>query len=67
MSPNNDQLDSDVDGVGEICDNCPDDPNSGQEDVDGDLLGDACDADADADGLPNGSDNCPLVLRSDGL
>jgi hypothetical protein len=35
--------DSDGDGVGEPCDNCPDDYNPGQEDADGDGVGDACD------------------------
>jgi hypothetical protein len=35
--------DSDGDGFGDACDNCPDDHNPGQEDADGDGLGDACD------------------------
>ena len=34
-------------------DNCDDDPNLDQDNVDGDALGDACDADIDADGMPN--------------
>jgi hypothetical protein len=37
-----DSPDSDQDGAGDICDNCPV-PNPGQEDRDGDGRGDACD------------------------
>lgn len=40
-------------------DNCPDDPNPGQEDSDGDWTGDVCDSDVDGDGILNISDNCP--------
>jgi hypothetical protein len=41
--------DTDADGRGDLCDNCPADSNALQEDVDGDTLGDACDcAPADA-------------------
>ena len=36
-------LDRDYDGVPNLADNCPDDPNPDQEDLDGDLIGDACD------------------------
>lgn len=36
-------LDSDSDGVGEACDNCPETANADQSDADEDGLGDACD------------------------
>ncbi|HEX9878690.1 MAG TPA: thrombospondin type 3 repeat-containing protein [Candidatus Binatia bacterium] len=35
--------DTDGDGVGNACDNCPDDPNADQADRDGDGVGDLCD------------------------
>ncbi len=60
--------DPDGDGVDDFCgDNCPDDPNPGQEDCDGDGEGDACEADtdqngdSDGDGVCNSVDNCPTV------
>ncbi len=36
--------DADNDGVGDVCDNCPNDPNANQADTDSDGIGDACDA-----------------------
>jgi hypothetical protein len=59
-----DQEDSDGDGVGEICDNCPNVANPEQADLVGDGVGDVCDLDdIDLDGVPNGDDNCPDVFN----
>ena len=38
-----DEFDSDADGFGDVCDNCPLDYNPLQEDEDGDGIGDICD------------------------
>lgn len=71
-TPNADQLDSDLDGDGDVCDNdkdndgvddstdnCPIVPNPGQVDSDGDGIGDVCQEDCDGDGNPDDQDVCP--------
>ena len=65
------QADTDGDGWGDVCDNCPRDYNLGQQDTDGDGVGDFCDlcpgfddhADADADGIPGSCDNGPTLYN----
>ena len=67
--------DSDTDGIGDGCDNCPFDANGGQEDADTDGLGDACDncpndanpnqEDADTDGIGDACDACPNDPNND--
>ncbi len=57
--------DTDGDGVGDPCDNCPAVRNPDQADTDDDGMGDACDPDIDGDGDLNAQDNCPYVANPD--
>jgi|GEM_PF-1547782 len=52
--------DGDGDGVGDVCDVCPEDSDPFQGDANGDGIGDACQPDdGDGDGWPDAEDNCP--------
>ena len=69
-----DQVDTDADGVGNVCDtnddndpfddtsdNCPLVVTTNQLDTNGNGIGDACEGDDDGDGVADGVDNCPTV------
>ncbi|MFC1591580.1 thrombospondin type 3 repeat-containing protein [Thermodesulfobacteriota bacterium] len=47
------QIDTDEDGLGDVCDNCPNNCNVNQSDADGDGIGDVCDPDPGCGGCEN--------------
>ncbi|MEZ4475001.1 MAG: thrombospondin type 3 repeat-containing protein [bacterium] len=52
--------------MGDVCDNCPQEPNFDQADANGDGVGDACpDSDRDGDGILDVDDNCPDAPNGD--
>lgn len=58
-------VDTDLDGVIDDADNCPEVANADQSDIDEDGLGDVCDDDIDGDGILNEDDNCPEHANPD--
>ncbi len=64
----NETGDTDMDGVTDDKDNCPETPNADQADEDGNGVGDACEPtieDADKDGIADDKDNCPNIANPD--
>ncbi|MEC8023808.1 MAG: putative metal-binding motif-containing protein, partial [Myxococcota bacterium] len=74
FTANEDQTDTDTDGLGNACDpdddgddvadgsdNCPLLPNPAQSDIDFDLQGDLCDSDDDDDLVADADDICPTL------
>jgi hypothetical protein len=77
---NAEQVDTDEDGTGNVCDtdddadtvldgvdNCPLIANTDQVDTDGDKAGNVCDTDDDGDTILDGVDNCPLIANTNQL
>ena len=64
-APGGGETDGDGDGVLDVADNCPVDPNPEQRDNDGDGDGDLCDWDDDGDGVADAEDNCPTLANAD--
>ena len=62
------QEDTDVDGKGDVCDNCPEDHNPGQEDTyppQGNICGDACECEADMNSDRNVDSNDSIMFNAD--
>lgn len=60
-----DELDTDLDGVSDNMDNCLEKANASQINSDGDSMGNACDEDDDNDEVPDAVDNCPVDANPD--
>ncbi len=60
------QQDTDLDGIGNKCDNCPSNANANQADNDKDGTGDLCDSDDDNDGFADTIDKCPITPGANG-